>query len=250
MKYISSKDNQIYKSALKLTRKKFRDERDCFLLEGIKQLKEAGKCSLQVETVFVRESSQIDEDQIQAHRTFMLSDDLFNTLSDTTNSQGVVAVVKKPRQRLGDKSIVLLDRLQDPGNIGTIIRTAEAAGYSGIGIIKGTADIYSPKVTRAAAGALMRMPVVFFESGRKAAEILKQEGKRIAVTCLEEAVDYRDADYGDSVALIIGNEGTGVSRELMDEAEIRVTIPMEGSIESLNAAVAAGILMYESRKNR
>ena len=259
MKQITSKENAIYRDALKLTRKKYRDASGLFLLEGIKPLRDAADMGIRPERVFIDEAKT---DEITGQEDWLgkagfdicsLTGDLFGRLSDTEHSQGVVSVVAKPeygpdelKEKIAAGNICVLDRLQDPGNIGTIIRTAEAAGYGGIAVIKGTADIYSPKVVRAAAGSLLRMPAVHFETAGSAAELLHGLGKKIMVTCLEDAADYLDADLTQDIALVIGNEGQGVSREFMDLADLKVKIPMKGQIESLNAAVAAGILMYQA----
>ena len=131
--------------------------------------------------------------------------------------------------------------------MGTIIRTAEAAGYGGVLLMAGCTDVYAPKVVRAAAGSLLRMPILQENDIAETAGRLHALHRKIAVTSLEEAQDYRDADLGENIALVIGNEGRGVRQEFLDIADIKIRIPMAGSIESLNAAVAAGILMYQSR---
>ena len=131
--------------------------------------------------------------------------------------------------------------------MGTIIRTAEAAGYGGVLLMAGCTDVYAPKVVRAAAGSLLRMPILQENDIAETAGRLHALHRKIAVTSLDEAQNYRDADLGENVALVIGNEGRGVRQEFLDIADIKIRIPMAGSIESLNAAVAAGILMYQSR---
>ena len=140
----------------------------------------------------------------------------------------------------------MLDRLQDPGNIGTILRTADAAGYGLAVIMKGTVDIFSPKVVRAATGSLFRMPVVFMDSISELVDFSRAAGRKLVATCLNAQSYYFDEDLSENIALIIGNEGNGISKELMESSDIRIKIPMHGNIESLNASVAAGILMYES----
>lgn len=145
--------------------------------------------------------------------------------------------------------MLILDRLQDPGNIGTMIRTAEAAGYSAIIAIKGTGDVTSPKVVRAAAGSVLRMPFFLAGSAGEAAEIVKSAGKKLVGTCITEAVPFYEVDMSSNTALIIGNEGNGMSDEFAALADTNIMIPMKGQIESLNAAVAAGIIMYNSMIN-
>ncbi|MCQ2546250.1 MAG: RNA methyltransferase [Clostridia bacterium] len=251
MKKITSAQNNIFKSALKLTRKKYRDAEGRYLLEGIKPLRDAVEQGVEIESIFFREGSENGLGVISDTACLIeLEGSLFDEISDTENSQGVLAVVRKQPQDhfgfTGPGSLVLLDRLQDPGNIGTIIRTAEAAGCAGILAIKGTGDIYSPKVVRSAAGSLFRMKVAESLDTDEAVRICREAGKKIAVSCLEGAADYRDAGLDENTAIVIGNEGSGVSDELMKLADMKVKIPMRGEIESLNAAVAAGILLYQA----
>ena len=185
-----------------------------YLLEGIKPLADAVSLGISIDTILVREGSSFPLEKVTPEIVLELGAQLFDSIADTEHSQGVIAVIQKKQHdwdsfsnllKNNTKNIVILDRLQDPGNMGTIIRTAEAAGR------------------------------------------LQALHRKIAVTSLEEAQDYRDADLGENVALVIGNEGRGVRQEFLDIADIKIRIPMAGSIESLNAAVAAGILMYQSR---
>lgn len=177
---------------------------------------------------------------------------LFQKLAQTETSQGILAVVKKPADDIGTQklrqgsNVIVLDRLQDPGNIGTIIRTADAAGYEAVVALCGTGDIYAPKVVRATAGSIFRMPVIECNTPEEAAEFLKQQGKAIISTCLNAEHHYFDIDMKQNIALIIGNEGSGISEALIRLSDFKIKIPMNGTIDSLNASVAAGILMYES----
>ncbi len=147
-------------------------------------------------------------------------------------------------------NVVVLDRLQDPGNIGTIIRTADAAGFRDILVMKGTADIFSPKTVRAAAGSLYRVRFSFASEPSEALNLLKTLGKKIACTSPAAEKSYFEEDIAENIALIIGNEANGACEEFMLNSDIRLLIPMEGSIESLNAAAAASIIMYESVRQR
>ncbi len=253
MKIIKSKDNAIYKTALKLTKKKYRDAMGLYLLEGIKPLQDAMDMGIPIETVLISEEIGVKK-ELLTEKSIILDRRLFAAISDTGTSQGVIAIAEQKRYNKAEFStavavgnVVLLDRLQDPGNIGTIIRTAEAAGYRGIIMVKGSGDPYSPKVVRAAAGTLLRMPVIMAEDDMDAVSMVKSMGKRLIVTDLDARLDCFEADLSGEIALVIGNEGQGVSEGLLQAADQKVKIPMAGSIESLNAAVAAGILMYQSR---
>jgi TrmH family RNA methyltransferase len=144
----------------------------------------------------------------------------------------------------------VLDRLRDPGNIGTILRTAEAAGFLGAILMKGTADVYAPKVVRAAAGALFRLPVLAADTPEQAMRLLSRHGKTVVCTVPSGSQSYFDADLAEDIAVVVGNEGSGICETFLAQCDLRVSIPMEGRIESLNAAAAAAILMYESVRQR
>ena len=274
MKTITSRDNPTYRDALKLLRKKYRDEKGMYLVEGIKPLLDALKEGIDIRGLFVRDGRfelsdvgreggssrgiilQTEDEPVCIYEKdcsiWILEGELFDKLTDTENSQGVIAQVEikeDPAEEFFEKlrtgNILVLDRIQDPGNAGTMIRTAEAAGFDGIAALKGTVDIYSPKVVRAAAGSLFRMPVLSGITDHELVGRLKDTASQLAVTSADGGSDCFESDLKGPVALAIGNEGRGVSESLMDAADIRLMIPMEGKIESLNAAVAAGILMYQ-----
>ena len=256
MRTITSGENRIFRLCEQLTHKKYRDKLGMYLIEGENLLEEAVKNHAEIKTVLVRQdyggNFYGSEDKV-----FYLDDRLFDRLSQTETSQGIMAIVKKPefsRAEFTDKNdgsnYVVLDRLQDPGNIGTIIRTADAAGYGLVIAMKGTADVFSPKAVRAATGSLFRMPVVFMDSTDELMEFTRAAGKKLAATCFDTDRYYYDEDLRENIALIIGNEGGGICRELIESSDLKIKIPMHGNIESLNASVAAGILMYEIAKHR
>ena len=259
MKIIRSKDNPEYKDTLRLLRKKYRDQAGMFLIEGPRPVMDALKAGNSIDTVFIRESAadsphavSIAEhagDDAKSIKLAVLADGLFDRLSDTENSQGILAKAHKAKPHMRAPAVIL-DRLQDPGNIGTIIRTAEAAGFGTLIAIKGTGDIYSPKTSRAAAGSLLRVDVFEGMTTAEAVELCRDSGIRIIASDLEGAAEYTQADMTGDIAIVIGNEGSGISDEIRAAADTLVRIPMEGEIESLNAAAAAGILMYESMRQR
>ena len=256
MRTITSGENRIFRLCEQLTHKKYRDKLGMYLIEGENLLEEAVKNHAEIKTVLVRQdyggNFYGSEDKV-----FYLDDRLFDRLSQTETSQGIMAIVKKPefsRAEFTDKNdgsnYVVLDRLQDPGNIGTIIRTADAAGYGLVIAMKGTADVFSPNAVRAATGSLFRMPVVFMDSTDELMEFTRAAGKKLAATCFDTDRYYYDEDLRENIALIIGNEGGGICRELIESSDLKIKIPMHGNIESLNASVAAGILMYEAVRPR
>ncbi len=254
MREIRSKDNRIFKECQKLSQKKYRDKEGLYLIEGENLIAEVPADDLVY--VFFREGR---ERQIfDLPDQYIVADQLFDRLAQTETSQGILAVVRKPKLTAENleqhiqpsDNVVVLDRLQDPGNIGTIIRTAEGAGYKAVVTIKGTGDVFSPKTIRAAAGSIFRMPVLQVEDNRALRDLTDRLGKKLVVTGFQTDKYYYDEDLSCGVALVIGNEGNGVSDELMDMADITVKIPVDGHLESLNASVAGGILMYETKRKR
>lgn len=258
---IKSQDNKKYKGWQRLLRKKYRDKEGRYLIEGENLIEEAVRSKVTIEEVILCQGEKgnlaFNENLLEILppelETYYVEGSLFNKLAPTETSQGIMAVVKKEEQKdswfqgEGLKSnFIVLDRLQDPGNIGTIIRTAEGAGFGGVIAVKGTGDIYSPKVVRAAAGSIFRMPFIFVDSAEDLLELLKSKGLKSVVTSFDTSFYPYEVDMKEKTAIIIGNEGNGVSKELIDKADIKVKIPMPGGIDSLNAAVAAGILMFQS----
>lgn len=253
MRIITSKENRIYRMCRELLLKKHRSRAGMYLMEGETSVKEAAELH-RVELIVCREdySGEILFPDVE---TALMTGRLFREITRTETDQGILAVVRKTepsreeflrRAEEGNGNILIMDALQDPGNIGTMIRTALGAGYRGIIATKGTADIYSDKVVRAAAGALLKMPMLTGITGKAVIELLKKGNKRIIGTDPKGAVPYYRADLSRDCALVIGNEGGGMSEVFREHVQENVTIPMVGGLESLNAAVAAGILMYQS----
>lgn len=251
--HISSSENRIYKGCVRLIRRKYRDREGRYLIEGRNVVEEAFASKAEVEAVILRED--VAAERAYEGRVCTMSRKLFDRIRQTETSQGVIAIVRKNRdagetfqKAIPDGgNLLVLDKVQDPGNIGTMIRTAEGAGYAGVLCVKGTGDPYSPKTVRAAAGSLFRMRISTGVDEEDLADFLRAMGKRMVVTAME-GQDYREAPLRSDVALIIGNEGNGVSPQVMEQADLRVRIPMAGELESLNASVAAGILMYEAAR--
>lgn len=242
---------------VQLGQKKYRDRLGLYIAEGDKMVKEALKAGM-TKTIVMREDYEGSFDRESTAFVFM-SGSLFSRIAQTETSQGILAIVEEPQldrqaflQTISakDSKVIVLDRLQDPGNIGTIIRTADAAGYAGLIVLKGSGDIYSPKVIRSAAGSLMRLPVYKAESEEEVLSILSEANKVLVGTIPERGVAYDKADWSGGIALLIGNEGNGLSEIFKAATHRNVTIAMNKEVDSLNAAVAAGILIYESIKER
>lgn len=269
-KCITSAENSALKRAVSLQQKKQRDKMNCYLLEGPNLIREALNHGGQLHEIFCSDRLDTERQEYrqilqQADKlsvpVYILPGSLFMKLSDTKTPQGIAAVARKENVDAGHffnnparqecKGILVLDRVQDPGNLGTLLRTADGAGFLGVVAVKGTGDCYSPKVVRSAAGALFRIPILITNGPEETVELLRQHEVRTVVSVLEGSCVYDKCDLSGNVALIIGNEGNGVCDTFLEKAQQRVHIPMREGVESLNAAVAAGILMYETvRQNR
>ena len=181
-----------------------------------------------------------------------VSSSVFRKMSDTQNPQGIICVCKQS-QILEDDflslhdnglKLLLLEKIQDPGNLGTMIRTAEGAGFDAVIADNDTVDVYNPKVTRSTMGSVFRVPVIYTSDLTEFIDKLQKSSVKVYAAHLEGSVDYRDERYGDRIAFIIGNEGAGLSGQICAKADKLIRIPMRGKLESLNAAVAAAVLMY------
>lgn len=238
MEIITSRENSRVKEARKLLQKKYRNQSECYLIEGFHLLEEAMKSKAKIEQLFV-EADKFDKLPADLSEYLLVNADVLKSLSDTGHPQGVVAVVSKSESSFPDGDrLLILENIQDPGNVGTLIRTADAAGFDGVICVGETADIYSPKVLRSAQGSHFHFPV------KAVAEIDYTDFEHLLVTTLSKAsVDYRTVRL-DRFALVLGNEGAGVSDKAIEAAEQLIHISMPGQAESLNVAVAGGIIMF------
>lgn len=261
MKEISSKDNRIIKMAASLSEKKNRDALGLYLIEGPNLVREALLQSAGLKFVFTwagarsRETEEILElAEKSDSAVYVLSDECFSRIKQTDNPQGIIAVGEtrytEEEKFFADKksNIIVLDRIQDPGNLGTILRTAEGCGFKGAMLIKGCTDPFGPKAVRSSAGCVFRFPLLSCSSPGQALEILARQRKNIYTADMVGAPCY-SVNLAENCALVIGNEGNGADSEFKNNSE-RVSIPTEGNTESLNAALAAGIIMYESLRQR
>ena len=260
-RFISSPDNDKIRLINKLGRKKYRDKHGEFVIEGINLVRAALSKAQHIKLVLISDDFDYREiadelaEGVEYRDIYLIPRYLFDKISDAENGSGIIAVVEKISYRLdaidslksiGTSNILVLDRLQDPGNIGTIIRTAVATGYSIVATIKGTADIFSPKVLRASAGMIFGISVVELDDVDELKTLTTVLDKKIVVADPREGCPYYECNLEKDIALIIGNEGNGISDEIMECSDVRVTIPMQGEVESLNAAICASILMYEA----
>lgn len=258
MKYITSKDNPILKKAARLKLKKYRSRENLFLLEGKNLVREALTLGHYVMQLFVDNQRAAEfEDLINLlspRECYRVSSGALDLLCDTENPQGIVAVMPIPRHNFEKLSgqegtMIFLDHLADPGNMGTIIRTGWALGAAAILLSPGCVDPFNSKVVRASMGGVLSLPVLEDVTASNLLE-LKNKGFKLLCTSLQAKHNLYDLDLGGKTLFIIGNESQGVSTEILNTADISFKIPMHPGVDSLNVAVACGILMSEAWRRR
>ena len=243
MTIITSKANSVVKNAKKLHQKKYR--KSAYLIEGWHLFEEAVQAGVTIEKIFALESYR---DQLAAFpQTVWVSEDILLDLADSQTPQGIVAVVQKEEVGQVDFSqgkFLFLEDVQDPGNVGTIIRTADAAGYTGVIVSDKSADIYSLKTLRSMQGSHFHLPIYRMSSQALLKETKEAAVPVLATTLSKDSVDYRELPPIENFVLVMGNEGQGISSLMAESADQLVHISMKGQAESLNVAVAAGILIF------
>lgn len=258
---IKSKDNQKIKLVRSLENKKTRDLQGLYVIESVKLVEEAIKENISFEFVFMSESLANKLDTSKLIKTFnenkieyhIIENNLFKEVSNTVNSQGIIGIAKKPKNDIeaiikNYNFMVFCDKLQDPGNLGTIIRTADAFGPCAVVLSPGCVDAYNDKTVRACAGAIFRVPIVEIENSLSFIKNLKEQEFSIISTVVDSDKSFDDINNPKRICLIIGNEGNGVSKEIKEASDECITIKMTGQTESLNASIAAAISIYEIRK--
>lgn len=254
MQVISSKANEQIKHIKKLFQKKYREEYSEFVIEGIKIVKEALAEKVNLKSIYINEQNKEEIlreiPEIEKMNTSIVENSVFCDISDVVNPQGIIAIVEKASSNkisYDEKLFLILDGISDPGNMGTIIRTADSLNMKQIIVSKNTLDIYNPKVVRSTMGAIFRVNVIYVEDLVKEVENLKSRGIKVYSTDLRTDKSIYSINYENS-AIVIGNESNGVSREVLDASSDRIKIPMNGKTESLNAAVATSIVLYEANR--
>lgn len=260
---ITSSRNPLIKEIKSLYRKKERMKSSSFIIEGIKIIEEALDNNYPLRKIVFTDELLSTRDGKDFYNRIKDSEDLvsvpaniFEEISDTENPQGIMAIAEfqykgiKEIEKIDKQSLLFLDGLQDPGNMGTIIRTADAFNIDGIIIGPGSVDPYNPKVVRATMGSIFRVPLYYSSNGIEELMKLKEMGTKVYSTSLRESILISEVNFKDSFVLIIGNESKGVSEDLFALSDKLIKIPMPGKAESLNAGVAASIIMYEVMKQR
>ena len=251
---ISSKDNEFIKHIKKLKEKKYRDESEEYIIEGIKLIEEAINENVKIKHIVICEECSKTTDipknlmyEIAKFDCVYVTEQVFNSISQVTTPQGIFAIIEKnsTNQQIdySQDVILVLDDIQDPGNLGTILRTVDSVGLNQIIVSKGTVDIYNPKVVRSTMGAIFRVNVIEEDLVKVIKEARKHHFK-LAVSSLQTEKDIYSIEYKKKI-IVIGNEANGVSKAIQEMADEKIKIPMLGKTESLNASVATGVILYE-----
>ncbi|MDL2280542.1 RNA methyltransferase [Selenomonadales bacterium OttesenSCG-928-I06] len=281
-KIILSVQNPIIKEIALLKQKKYRDKNNVYCLEGIRLIEECLKSKCRVKTVIytkeVLKKRRLQDALYTFGKKFLknnpnsanyfdffnidkipfleVSPEVYNKISDTEEPQGVMVIVEKFEYSLdrlfsknkSDHFIAVLDNIQDPGNVGTIIRTADAAGCSAVIMLQGTADLFNPKTVRSSMGSLFHLPIIQGIESQNLIKYLKENNVALYATALDSNNNYTNMKFTKPLAIAFGNEANGLSENILKNADKNVCIPIHGQAESLNVSVAAGIILYEIAK--
>ncbi|MCI8403154.1 MAG: RNA methyltransferase [Lachnospiraceae bacterium] len=255
---ITSVSNEKIKAVVKLQKKSaVRRQQAAFVVEGVRMAAELPR-----ERLIQAYASQSFAGEEQNRelclklRAEIVADHVMAAMSDTQTPQGILAVVRCQEAQAGqirraqDGLILVLEGIRDPGNLGTVLRTAEGAGVTGVLMSRDTVDIYNPKVIRSTMGSIYRVPFAYVADLRAEVRCLREEGVHVCAAHLEGKQNYDEVNYQGPTAFLIGNEAAGLSVELASESSCLVRIPMAGRVESLNAAIASALLMYEAARQR
>ncbi|CDF58471.1 TrmH family RNA methyltransferase [Thermobrachium celere] len=251
---VLKRDSSIVKNAIKLKQKKYREQEDKFLVEGIRFVEEAILEGLVDHIFYSKDIYSVNGYERVLNNDlpkFEVDESVIKELTNTTTPQRVVAVVRKPKIEINEdlSFVVVVDKVQDPGNLGTIIRTCDAAGVDAVYIIKGTVDVYNDKTLRSTMGSIFHIPILYYETFKDAVENLYSMGFNIYASALD-GEDLYKTDLKGKTAVVIGNEANGMSQEDIMLCNKKIRIPMIGRAESLNASVAAAVIIYEALRQR
>ena len=255
MQVISSKDNELIKHIKKLKDKKYRDENNEYIVEGVKLIEEAVQEKARIKKIIVCEDTTRTYEipthvmlEIAKYECVYVTDKIFSAITQVTNPQGVMAIIEKNAENqqidYTQDIIIALDNVQDPGNLGTILRTVDSIGLNQIIVSKDTVDAFNSKVVRSTMGAIFRVKIIEVENLIQTIKEMRKHHFKLLVTSLQTENSIYDIEFNKKI-IVIGNESNGVSKEIQDMADEKAKIPMLGKTESLNASVAAGIVMYE-----
>ena len=259
---ITSTGNQKVKEIIQLQKKsRARNQAGIFLVEGLRMIQEVPKDRL--EKLYVSEGfyqkyrAELEAEGFTERTGIeLVSDHVFAAMSDTKTPQGVLGIVRRAEYTaetlMGQAApfLMVLDNLQDPGNLGTMVRTGEGAGITGVIMNQTTVDLFNPKTIRSTMGSIYRVPFFVTKDLPGTISLLKEQQVNVYAAHLKGTLSYDEPDYKKKTAFLIGNEGNGLSDEIADLADTYIKIPMQGQVESLNAAISASLLMYETGRQR
>lgn len=255
MQVISSKDNEFIKHIKKLKDKKYRDENNEYIIEGVKLIEEAVHEKAKIKKIIICEDTTRTYEiptqvmlEIAKYECIYVTNKVFLSITQVTNPQGIMAIIEKNSENKAidytQDIIVALDNVQDPGNLGTILRTVDSIGLTQIIVTKDTVDAFNSKVVRSTMGAIFRVKIIEANELTQAIKEIRKHHFKLMVTSLQTENSIYDIEFNKKI-IVIGNEANGVSKEIQEMADEKAKIPMLGKTESLNASVAAGIVMYE-----
>ncbi len=255
---LTSLQNPLVKQIRKLHNSKYRRLSGRFLLEGTHLLQEAALAQWPLETLVYTERWQSREGdllralQSRVLRCELVSPEVLGAIATTMNPDGVVAVAQSaPQRSVSIQSLgLVLETLQDPGNVGTMLRTAAAVGVEGVLLSEDSADLESPKVLRASAGAWFRVATAQCSNILHQVQHYQSQGFQVVATAPRAALEYWSVDYTQPTLIVMGNEGAGLSEALLDASDVKVSIPTSAGVESLNAAIATAVMLYEAKRQR
>ncbi len=247
---ITSTQNEQVKYWSKLHQRKYREKYDQFFIEGIHLVEEAYKSGWTIERLIYTQKA---EGKLpywsESVSRILVTDQVFKHIAKTIQPQGIAAIVKMKTWNIpSEQYTLLIDAVQDPGNLGTLIRTADAAGFSKVILGKGTVDLFNEKVIRATQGSIFHLPIIQNDLHVEITRLQKRGVTILASTLHENSIPYHQYHVEGSVGIIVGNEGAGINEEFINMANQCIKIPIYGKAESLNVSIAAGILMYHVRK--
>ena len=257
---ITSKDNETIKKLKKLKEKKYRDQENCYIIEGVKLIKEAIQENAKIKLIIICDDCKQENDleseikyEIAKYECISVSEKIFLSLTNVVNPQGILAVIEREKQAekidYNEDLYLILDDIQDPGNMGTILRTADSLNMKQIIVSKDCADAYNPKVVRSTMGAIFRINIIESDNLVKTIKEMKKHKIKVMATSLETSKSMYNVSY-EKTAIVIGNEANGVEKEILELADEKIKIPMQGKTESLNASVATAVILYEAMRNK
>lgn len=254
MNIIESIHNNKVQMWYKLKKKKERDRQGLFIIEGLKLVEEAIIFNQNIDTIIINNNQDISDSILELAKEkkidmVAVSDNVFKKLADTDSPQGIMAILKKKdwsiEQIINNNNLFLLiDEIQDPGNLGTIIRSADASGISSIILGTNTVDLYNQKVIRSAMGSIFHLPIINYDL-TEIIKKLKDRKIKIIGTSPYANQKYFESDLSENIAIIVGNEANGLSEERQEQADEMINIPIVGKAESLNVAMATSVILFE-----